>query len=1105
MAKTGDNSYLDLCVHADLRMHVLSADAAALFSADLKRILWCNAYGARVFGGAGVADLLSARLSDEQSFVHQLRSVIGRLDRQSVVTARFRLQEGSQKRLIPFEISKITIDLDMGYLVIGRQEGKTPGKQKIARATVESLDGFADSAAVLNRNGEAIKASPSFSKLAPDQTELAKLLTELADEEDRLVKRLVKNEAGETSALGLALVSDKPWRALAVLAKAEANVETKETIIATQPRETNETDELTKADEADSLVFHVPEASENETDQAETIGLAEDQEETEIQDDVEIEEAAGYELEPYALVVEPGNDGKQSLEPVPPQDTKRQDHDHEPEPVGKGDGEMLRFTWSMDAENRFEQVSDELAKAVGPNAADIVGRRWKTVASAFAMDDGGQISECLASRDTWSGHTVLWPVEGTQERVRIQLAALPRYDLNREFHGYRGFGEVQMDERVPDLERIGLALSSDAPSEDAPISENDEAWSRLGETEDNFSSDTKIGDKHHSEEEPDIVLRSTVESDLELAQESEGQSNVVPLNRKSEEQGRLTSSEANALKKIADTLRDDHDAGNVLPIKSGSNKPTAFAVTGQTETTPASENPSTDTPAAVLEGARNALEQDRNIAQPSQDTVDDGVNLLDRLPVSVLIYDDEQLLYANQNFLSATGYGSLEALEITGGIDTVLQKQEDSPTITVRTHDGGSLSVDAKLHTVPWKGQKAMMLSFAEQQDSKHEPSSENMVPESEPALAGLAGSRTLMSLLNITKDGIALTDKNGAIVSLNASAEEIFDLSARDVQGEPLSTLFAAESQTTVSSLLEDAAGPGVSSIRLEARKLAGQKADGTQVNLDMGLSRMNESGEALVVLRPSTMDRELEASAEDEDADPGETETRVLAQVSHEIRTPLNAIIGFSDMMIEEQYGSIDNDRYRQYLKDIKRSGTHVLELVNDLLDLSKVESGRMELDFEAIDLNPLIAETVALLQPQANAARIVIRTSLSNAVPKVVADTRSIRQIILNLVSNAINYSDPNGQVIISSVYEENGEVALRVKDRGPGMSPEEIEEALRPFRQIKSKSSRSVSGTGLGLPLTKALVEANRAYFELESEPGVGTIAHVQFPSQRILAD
>ena len=179
-------------------------------------------------------------------------------------------------------------------------------------------------------------------------------------------------------------------------------------------------------------------------------------------------------------------------------------------------------------------------------------------------------------------------------------------------------------------------------------------------------------------------------------------------------------------------------------------------------------------------------------------------------------------------------------------------------------------------------------------------------------------------------------------------------------------------------------------------------------------------------------------------------------------------------------------------------------MLELVNDLLDLSKIESGKLELSYESVNLNQIARETVALLQPQANAQRIIIRVSLSRAVPNVVADVRSVRQIIMNLVSNAIKHSPANSQVIVSTTYESNGEVGLRIRDTGMGMNEAELKAALEPYTQLGDRD-KNIIGTGLGLPLTKALIEANRAYFDIESIEGEGTIAHIQFPSPRVLAD
>ena len=231
-------------------------------------------------------------------------------------------------------------------------------------------------------------------------------------------------------------------------------------------------------------------------------------------------------------------------------------------------------------------------------------------------------------------------------------------------------------------------------------------------------------------------------------------------------------------------------------------------------------------------------------------------------------------------------------------------------------------------------------------------------------------------------------------------------------------------------------------------------------------------------------------------------------LAKISHEIRTPLNAIIGFSEIMAQEKFGPVGNERYRQYLLDIQNSGQHLLALVNDLLDLSKIEAGKLDLDFASVALNPLTQQCVALLAPQANRERIIIRTSLSEKLPPVIADARSVRQIVLNLISNSTKFTGAGGQVIVSTTLTDLGEVVLRVRDSGVGMSEKEIALALEPFRQVAAtvrSGGAGPAGTGLGLPLTKALAEANRATFSIKSAPNAGTLIEVAFPPARVVAE
>jgi signal transduction histidine kinase len=225
-------------------------------------------------------------------------------------------------------------------------------------------------------------------------------------------------------------------------------------------------------------------------------------------------------------------------------------------------------------------------------------------------------------------------------------------------------------------------------------------------------------------------------------------------------------------------------------------------------------------------------------------------------------------------------------------------------------------------------------------------------------------------------------------------------------------------------------------------------------------------------------------------------------VGKISHEIRTPLNAVTGFAEVIMAERFGPVGNDRYREYLKDIHAAGMQVVALLNDLLDLSKAETGQLDLSFANISLNELTRQCVGIMQPQASRARIIIRTSLTPGLPQVVADERSLRQIVFNLLSNSIKFTGPGGQVIVSTAFADSGEAVLRVRDTGVGMSEKDVAAALEPFRQTATTGSWGSAGSGLGLPLTKALAEANRAHFSIKSAPNAGTLVEVAFPPTRV---
>jgi signal transduction histidine kinase len=229
-------------------------------------------------------------------------------------------------------------------------------------------------------------------------------------------------------------------------------------------------------------------------------------------------------------------------------------------------------------------------------------------------------------------------------------------------------------------------------------------------------------------------------------------------------------------------------------------------------------------------------------------------------------------------------------------------------------------------------------------------------------------------------------------------------------------------------------------------------------------------------------------------------QAKSQFLAAMSHELRTPLNAIIGFSEMLSREMFGALDA-RYRDYATNIYDSGRHLLGLINDVLDFSKLEAGRFELQDDSIEVDKVIAETINIIGQQAERNGLRLILNVAPQLPRIHADSRRVRQILLNLVSNSIKFTPEGGEIKISAAIND-GELVLTIADTGIGMSADDIPKALMRFGQIDSRLSRKYDGTGLGLPLSKRLVELHGGTLEIESIVGTGTIVTVRFPSERV---
>lgn len=231
--------------------------------------------------------------------------------------------------------------------------------------------------------------------------------------------------------------------------------------------------------------------------------------------------------------------------------------------------------------------------------------------------------------------------------------------------------------------------------------------------------------------------------------------------------------------------------------------------------------------------------------------------------------------------------------------------------------------------------------------------------------------------------------------------------------------------------------------------------------------------------------------------------SKTEFLANMSHELRTPLNAINGFSEMMLQGTFGPLGDRRYKEYAKDINESGTHLLGLINEILDLSKVEAGKRELAESRIDIAQLIDDCLRVVRQRATEKEITLQTDLPPGLPDVWVDEVGIKQVLLNLIVNGIKFTGSGGHVAVSAHLELSGALRIDVRDNGIGIDPAHLDRVTVPFGQVEEAASRQHEGTGLGLAIAKAMVELHGGGLNIESEVGKGTTVSVHLPATRLL--
>ena len=1054
-------AYLDLAALPTVGAVLLDPRPAFVFRGDGSGVLWANAAGVAFFGEPAMGALLERRFSPSNPVTQSLARLAKSLPADDGRLEILRFNFGVRQATLPSLCRRLDLGSGArGMLAVGAGNAPRESLSTRAERLADAIAAADCLVAVLDRDGKVLGASGGFDALAPASAAIDALVGE-AETGGRPVVRASLAVGGVARPAGVARITVGAERLFLLIVGPE-----------------------------EALLVRTPAAMPAETAKAPPVAHEEP-----VARPPELVTAAPGLAEPE--VRSAAQSAPVTSRPAAP---------------------PRRFLWQTDADLVITFLSGLLVEEVGAANTPAVGTGWRELAGRLALDPDGRLGAALSALASFANLTVYWPVAEAAERVAVELAAVATFSRDGVFAGYRGFGVVRSDDRRPDERPAPAAVTEpEAPVEATPPEPEPTASAEAVAEE---VEPPQVAETTPEPEQPQPV-EPAIGPELLVTEEEEPPA-AQPPQRLGDDLDDV------AWESVEGGSREPVPIVGVQPSLAGVQEPAASSNVVHLANTPTrilpkrlsgTEQDAFRRIAEALGARARAHEEAQSPAPPGAEPAREAEPaapafdsaLLDKLPVGFAVYRDNRTLFANRTLLDLLGYRSLADFIAAGGAEAIFPDRGDwsaRPLSGGRLHaarrDGTDIAVDAKLHAVMWGGATALMLSLIE---AAREPA----IAERDAAVSAEAASagdrvRELEAILDTATDGVVVVDGGGRVDGMNRAAEALFGVEAGEVKGEPFTDLLAEESRKAALDYLDGLASNGVASVLNDGREVIGKVPRGGLIPLFMTMGRLANSGKYCAVLRDIThwknVEEELVAArraAETANAQKSD----FLAKISHEIRTPLNAIIGFSEVMMAERFGPIGNDRYRNYLRDIHLSGEHLMSLVNDLLDLSKVEAGKLDMNFESVAVNEVIQECVALMQPQANRERIIIRTSLAAGLPNVVADLRSLRQILLNLLSNAIKFTHAGGQVIVATAMEQGGEVVVRIRDTGIGMSEKDVEVAMKPFRQVAT-SGRVGEGTGLGLPLTKALVEANRAAFSIDSVPDQGTLVRITFPTTRVLA-
>jgi PAS domain S-box-containing protein len=368
-----------------------------------------------------------------------------------------------------------------------------------------------------------------------------------------------------------------------------------------------------------------------------------------------------------------------------------------------------------------------------------------------------------------------------------------------------------------------------------------------------------------------------------------------------------------------------------------------------------------------------------------------------------------------------------------------------------------------------------------------------------------------LSGILRISPEAVIVMDGAQRITLFNEGAERIFGYTAVEVVGKSIDILIPPAVRKAHRKHVRKFKESPESSRVMSARQEIGALAKGGMIfPAEASISKLELHGETVftVLLHDITERKkaqQLLLAAKEEAESANRAKSEFLANMSHELRTPLNAILGFSEVIRSQVLGPAGVEKYVEYANDIHLSGEHLLEIISDILDVARIDSGQVKLDEDSVSVDELIESSrmLVLEQAEANGLKIIVNQPPETQILQ--CDSRKMKQILINLLSNAVKFTGCGGSISVGArIDEPTGDIVFQVRDNGIGMSVEDVPRVLEPFSQIESSLTRYHEGTGLGLPLVKKLTELHGGSLELETAPGKGTVAHVRLPASRVIS-